>query len=472
MQTILFGAAIGRAASESVTPVLEPVRQHAWEKNQVKVLEPNIAARLAVQGLTSPEDAQSEASRSGISPNRLGALMRLAQVAPSMAEAFSMRRRDKITLDQLHHAYAKDQIEPQYWDALDNLLHSLLTPSEIANAVQQGHLANHGGDPDQGPILPEIGTTSPPAEGAVAPLTPDGHPPSTVPLTQLGIDPVEQAGDSGIDFEQLQVLANLVGLPPGAETVLTMWNRGLIDEDTVNAGIREGHMKTKWLAAFKRMRWAVLSGQEYAEARLRDWVTEEEMYAGGALTGHTKSQMDLFYKNRGRTATPRQVWLAWARKVVGPNYPGEENRTSLTTYEDHELAIRRSNIRPEYAKMLWDIRFNYPPLFQLNRLVEAGAITGDTAALWASYNLEAPDVIEALKKYWSGGAKVKANPWLGKAQQRFWTDAQNAYIKDGQTRDVIEPLMAVFVTDLADRDAIFQWWTDARTVTGSPPPGA
>jgi hypothetical protein len=196
-------------------------------------------------------------------------------------------------------------------------------------------------------------------------------------------------------------------------------------------------MKTKWAGAYKRFRWAVLSGQEYAEARLRDWITDAEMYRGGALTGHTKEQMDLFYKNRGRTATPRQVWLGWARKVPAPDYPGDPANGRLTGLKDHELAIRRSNIRPEYARLLWDVRFNYPPIFQLTRLVQSDAITAGQAKTWADYQLYAPEVTEALHAYWLtlGGGEGKE---LTKAE--LMTEFEGGFITENELRDHLTAL--------------------------------
>jgi hypothetical protein len=189
-------------------------------------------------------------------------------------------------------------------------------------------------------------------------------------------------------------------------------------------------MKTKWAHAYKRMRWAVLTAPEYAELHLRDWITEDEMNKGGALTGHTPEQMLNLYRNRGRTATPRQVWLAWARGVTGP-------RGVPTSFIDHEQAIRRSNIRPEYAEMLWEIRFNYPPLFQLGRLVQAGAIPPATAAEWAKFQLYGPDVVDALMIYWEaiypgpvGGTtgEPKAGPRVKSAQTAAITEIRSAFL--------------------------------------------
>lgn len=386
LQAFVFGGAIARAGSEAVTPVLEPVRQHAWQKNTLRVLDPATAARLVAQAKLSLGEAEEESSRSGYNANRLQALVHLAQTAPGVAEALTLYRRKEIDCEQLYHAFAKGQIESQYWLGLEALAAVLLTPAEIATAIQQGHLPNEG-------VLPGIGpnVTLPP--GFHQATAPDGLAPSEVPLTQIDLDGVEQASEQGTDFDQLRVLANLAGLPPGPELLLTMWNRGEITEEAVNAGIREGHMKTKWASAFKRMRFAVLSPQEAASARLRTWITAKESYEIGAQHGYTHEQMDLMFLNRGRPATPRQLWIGWARKLKGP-------RGVPVEYEDHAKAIAISDIRPEYAELLWEARYNYPALFQLNRLVQSGAITPALAAKWAGYNLEAPEVIDALSTYW------------------------------------------------------------------------
>lgn len=375
-------------------PPLQALRNTINSKFAYVYPEAGTLAAGVAQGQVGEKDARLWASYHGVGDDAFTAMIDIANVGPGVAEAYNLWRRDKTDEAGFRRAVKRLGLEQEWIDGLVLLKENLLSLSDVANAVQQGHLPNPG-------ILPDVSAGVEVAGGSVEATAPDGQPPSSVPLTQIDLDPIAIAAGLGYALDELQVAANLAGLPPGPESLLSMWNRNVIDEQSVDAGIREGHMKTKWAGAYKRMRWAVLSAQEYAEAQLRQWVTTEQMYAGGALTGHTKDQMDLLYKNRGRTATPHQIWLAAARKVVGPTYPGEPHRTSLTDEEDHILAIRRSNIRPEYGPMLWDIRFNYPPLFQLNRLVQAKAIDADTAAKWASYNLEAPEVVDALHAYWS-----------------------------------------------------------------------
>lgn len=450
LTSFLAGGAVARASSDSVTPVLEPVRQHAWQKNQLRVLDANQAAQLVASGGWNSADATDEASRSGFNANRLNALIYLAQVAPSVAEGLTLYRRQLIDKAGLEHAYAKAKIDPAYWDAITATAHLLLSVDQVANAIQQGHLPNNG-------VLPDVGEPAPNPPGYIVPKAVDGNPPTDVPLTQINLDGVTQAEHQGTSFEQLQVIANLVGLPPGSAELLAMLNRGIITDEAFDAGIREGHLKTKWTQAFKRMRWAVLSPQDAASARLRTWITADESYAIGALTGHTKEQMDLLFLNRGRPASPTQMWRAWARKAIGP-------RGVPTEYEDHAKAIAISDIRPEYAEMLWQIRFNYPSLFQLNRLVAAGTVDADTAAKWAEYNLYAPEVVDSLRNAWAIAAPTKADPHVVKAQTQLWNTTHKSYLAEEAGSAEAKARLALLEVPADSQTEVFKLWDAERSL--------
>lgn len=453
LTSFLAGGAVARASSDSVTPVLEPVRQHAWQKNQLRVLDANQAAQLVASGGWNDGDAADEASRSGYNTNRLNALIYLAQVAPSVAEGLTLYRRKLIDKTQLEHAYAKAKIDPAYWDAITTTAHLLLSVDQVANAIQQGHLPNEG-------ILPDVGNPAPNPEGYIVPKAVDGNPPTNVPLTQIDLDGVQQAEYQGTSFEQLQVIANLVGLPPGSAELLAMLNRGIITDEAFDAGIREGHLKTKWTQAFKRMRWAVLSAQDAASARLRTWITAEESYAIGALTGHTKEQMDLLFLNRGRPASPTQMWRAWARKKIGP-------RGVPVEYEDHAKAIAISDIRPEYAEMLWEIRFNYPSLFQLNRLVTAGTVDADTAATWAEYNLYAPEVVDSLRTAWAKAQPAKGDAHVTKAQTQLWNTTHKSYLAEETATANVTDRLNLLGVPASSQTEVLKLWDAERSLIRS-----
>lgn len=470
LQSLVFGGAIGAAFSRAMEAVLEPVRQKAWEKNPVRILGPSTLAELAAKGFAELTALDDEASRNGYDPNRLAALYALAQSYPGMPDLIKASNRGLLQPEQVQRVLARHGFGKEWLGPLTALFSDLLSPIEVANAIQQGHLPNEDVLPDPGPPVAE------PA-GYTTPTAPDGAPPTDVPLTQIELDSIVEAAGGGIDLARLKVLANLSGLPPPQGELRDMLNRGIITEDAFVAGIREGHTKTKWIRAVERLRWAVIPAREYAEAWLRSWVTEDEAKAGGALTGYTAEQMELLYKNRGRTATPRQIWLAAARNVTAPDYPDDPANGRIASFEDHELAIARSNIRPEYAPLLWAIRYNYPPLFQLNNLVKAGAVDPPTAAKWASYNLEAPDVIAALSIYWqqiypgAGGSSSSSSTSAARqARTAALTKVRNAYTGGA----IDQPAAAAHLTALevpeAEQPDVFKAWDVIRQVEAAAPP--
>lgn len=457
-QALIFGGAIGAAASDAVTPVLEPVRQQAWQANQHKVVDPNTAAQLAARGIISVDDATDEASRNGVASDRLQALILLSQTFPGLADLDKLSNRELIDPTLLRRALTRHGIPGSWHDPLIALFNDLISPAEVAAAVQQGHLANDG-------ILPEISPGVKVAGGAVTPDAPDGQPPTSVPLTQLDIDPVKEAQGGGIDLERLKVLANLAGLPPGADTVLAMWNRGLIDEATVDAGIREGHLKTKWAGAFKRMRWAVLGAAEYASAHLRGWIDAEEMYKGGALTGHTKDQMDLLYLNRGRPIAPVQAFTAMARGAPGPVGAGYSRGPHPFDEQDFLRALQQSDLRTEYGPTLYGLRYAYPPLFQLGRLAQAGALPEERVRTILKYERYEPQDIDALVSFWYGGTTAKADPYVAKADGQLWTAIHRAFINGDIFTDRADNELAALVPDNATRAEVMQRWEQEKAVT-------
>jgi hypothetical protein len=85
---------------------------------------------------------------------------------------------------------------------------------------------------------------------------------------------------------------------------------------------------------------------------------------------------------------------AVARGIDGPDGSPMDRQQFLK-------GIAESDIRPEWGPMLYDSRYLYPPLFQLTRLVQAGAVTADTAAEWATFDRYPPAVVNALHTYWT-----------------------------------------------------------------------
>lgn len=389
------GVAIGEATAEGVQPALTQLGNTMREHFHHDAIEPQDAAALRARETLSADypgidlgrvDPSHEARYSGVRQERFDALTELAREHPSVGELITLRRR-RMALGGDHGI---GQAEFREWlrrtgfsrdviDALTKLLTTYLSPEDVANAVQQGFVP--GDD-----LLP------PPDSGP---------PPYTPPTEQVNIDPSNEAGVSGIDRDRLQVLAELSGNPPGPETLLEMWRRGIITETAVNRGIREGRTKTKWTPAIKALFRPLLNPAVLVNRYLRGWDDLDAYAAKMELHGYDRQQAIDWYESAGRPAAPVQMQTAWARGIDGPDGRPMDREQFLK-------GIRESDIRPEWGPMLWGIRHNYPTLFQLRGAVQSGGITRQRALTILGYErYEDQDAVALVDSWLRGGGTTK-----------------------------------------------------------------
>ena len=437
--------AFGVATGPVLAPATESIRQEAWKTYSTRIPAVGTLAEGVAQGQVDAKQAAEWAQRQGYGDTAWAALVDVANVGPGSGYAFDLWRRGVIDEPGFRRAVKRLGLEQEWIDDLVKIKQNLLSPEVIANAVQQGHVPN-----DE--ILPPIVSGSLPLD---------------IPLTQIGIDPLDEAAGSGISKERLQVMANLAGLPPPQGELLSMWNRGIITEDAVNAGIREGHTKTKWVSAVKEMAKAVLSPSEAAGLRLRGWITPHESYAIGAKHGYSPEQMDQLFLNRGRPATVHQIHIGYARGATVQGAANEEQAI--------RDAVKRSDIRPEYEDVLWQSRYSLPSAFALRGLVESGAITAARGEQILVQSGWPPDLSKEVADSWATSAApaaAKENPWVSKADNQLWTALHKAYVKMGAVRTQVEPILSHLIAAQNVRDEVFTDWDLEREAQALQPPTA
>ena len=395
------GIAVGGAAAGAVEPVMEGIRQDAWNQNAIKVLAADLAAQMVAQELMSAGDAHSEGQAEGFNSNRMDYLISLARTAPDMGTAIEMLRREFINSGNLDHARKKAGLEDQWLDPLTKLVDSILSPADIANAIQQGFIDNPG-------ILPG------PTGG-----TQDIH----IPVETVGIDPLLEAKHSGYDQPRLKVLAELTGLPPGPGELMQMINRGIIDNESFYVGIREGHTKSKWSDALLQLRYQIISPIEAANLRLRGWIDDTEMYRLGALAGAREQEQHYLYLMQGRPPGPGQLQTAYNRKLI--------DRATF------DKGILESDIRPEWADVLFGLRYRYPTVFALRQLGTAGTLTA--AEITDILELEGypPDLAVKLGTAFAAGKTAKQKDL---AMGTIETLYEARYIDAGQATSLLTKL--------------------------------
>jgi hypothetical protein len=378
-RTVSEGAAfaVGAATAPTLHPIIRDLENEANKTHPSRVLDAETAAAIVAEDVEQRDWGATEAAQGGVDGTRFDALLGEALNAPGIPQLFEAWRRDLINDAAFEHGLRKAKLEPR-WDApLKALKARLLTLSDLANARQQGFI-----DADR------------------------QH---------------TESGLQGLDASRADLLFLLAGLPLGVESMQQALNRGLVTREEFDQAIREGHTKTKYTDLAEAMRHPVLSAPEYATLYLKGWITEGEMNAGGALHGFTSDQMHLLYLARGRPAAPGQMATAAARGIDGPAGRPVDRAQFID-------AIKQSDVRPEYGPMLWDARFLYPPLFQITRLVQAGAIDAATAKDWATKDRYPPEVVNALHDYWTQPTATKADTHEAKAQVQLWGTLHRAYM--------------------------------------------
>lgn len=360
----LIGKFFGRTASEgaafalgvAVGPALQPpVRQivnEAWSHDPAMPLGVGDLARAVADGHLDEAWALDEALNTGFNEPRFKKLVHAFERGPGVARAFELWRRDILTEAEFRLALKRESLEPEWADALVAARHVLLAPADLAAMRQRGYIdaAYH-------------------------------H---------------EEAGKQGITPERADLMFENAGLPPGYGELAQMLHRGIITRAEFVQAIREANTKVKYTDEMLALTAPILSPIQAATLRLKGWITAEQSYELGALSGYTQEQMDQLYLMQGRPMAPTQMYNAWAREAPGP-------QGGTFDKDDFLRAVKQSDIRPEYGETLWAIRWAYPSLFQLRRLAEDGALTRDELLDILHKERYQPDLARKIVDGWLAG---------------------------------------------------------------------
>ncbi len=412
---LVGGQAIGTGVGGGITTVIEPILRglanEAWEKYQSMPLQAVLAANVVASGERSYAWGLGEAHKQGLRDEAFQALVDFSDTAPDLATLYDLLHRQLISEADFREGAHKQLIEEKWLSPLVTLAQRVLSPAEAANAWQQGFMS----------------------EGEAA----------------------AEAERSGVSPARSAIQRELAGLPPGAMDGLTLLRRGIIDEATYAQIVREGHTKTKYTADLLALRDHVLNGRDVAGLWLRGWLTENEAKQLGALDGWGPEEMERLYQNRGRPATTRQVHIGYAR---GAKLAGAANEEAAI-----RTAVKQSNIRTEYADLLYAQRFTYPSAFVIRALAQDGTFP---PALTETILVESgwrPAWAKLAADKWGGAAGAgPSTKWADRARSSLFTALHSDYVDLAADEAVTrEGLTRVGATG-PEQDAIIALWEFER----------
>jgi hypothetical protein len=353
VQSLVFGAAVGRAGSEAVTPVLEPVRQRAWTRNQVRVLDAGTLAELVAKGFTTLAAVRDEASRNGFNAVRLEALTALAQTYPGLGELDEMSNREVLSPALVDKALARHGIPGEYHDAVKALFADLLDPAQTAAAIHRNII------PDPGLLVGDQ-----PGPDRKVPIFP-----------KVPIDALKEAAGQGLDEDRLRVLVGLQGLPMGPHEAAQALFREIVTHDDYLAAIAQGNTRNEWADAILQQTRQIPTARDFMENALRGH--HDFAWAAQQAARHGMHEEDAFiiYQNQGRPLNLHQISqaIAWGAKYN--KGPGDNDDPWMQS-------VLLGAVRPEYYEMQDSLKYIVPSAFALRTLQQAGALTPDEAFVW------------------------------------------------------------------------------------------
>lgn len=433
---IIIGVGVGTAAAAAIEPAIEPARQKAWQANPNNILDPSTLAQLAAQGAISLGAAQATGNLHGLTDDKIAALVYLAQATPDLALVLELWRRDKIGVDLVDHALAKESIDQRYWAPLKELFNDRLGAPVIALAIVRGIMR----DPGFLPVGP------PTTEGKVR----------AFPVSPL--DPLAEAKAVGIDSDRLFIETAIAGRPMGPEGAARAVFRDILERVDYDRAIAEGDIRNEWADAIFEASRAIPSASNFVNYRLRGWTDDAGMFAGTARHGMSEADTEVLFKEAGRPLSWHQIWIGLQRGGV---YNGPTDQIAPAFLK----GLQESDIRPEWYNLAWAQRYNYESVFVMRALVEGGDLTAEQAHQDLLDIGWRPDRAASVSKAWGAKAGVTKDPWTTKAHQQLWTALHKAYVGDDTYDDakattLLEAIGLTF--DVAN--TVLYTWSLERTI--------
>lgn len=439
---IIVGVGVGAAASAALQPVIEPARQEAWAANPYKILDTNLLARLVAQGgielgdpsQAAPTGAYAEAYRDGYSPDKLKALVYLAQTVPGFAESLQLLRRHPEAFAELwQHTLVKNGLDPRYHPYLTELQTDRLSPQVVALAIVRGIMA----DPGFLPVGP------PSTAGKVKPF-----PVSPLPT-------LSEAAAGGFDRDRLFVQTAIMGRPMGPEAAAAAVFRGILEKVDYQRAVAEGDVRNEWAEAIFETARQIPTPITYVNQHLRGWTDRAGMYGGTARHGMSEADTDVLFQVQGRPPSSHQVLIGLLRGGV---YDGPTDHIDPAFLK----ALKESDIRPEWYNLLWAGRHSYPAAFVLRALTEAGDLTAPEAEQILTFEAWPPELAHKVATRWGAAPAAKADPWVAKADSQLWSSLHKSYLEGHTSDSLAQADLTLIGVTAAGQQAVLARWQRER----------
>jgi len=379
----------GSVGLQLMQPAVEDVSHYVNDLFQSGIFDPQTAAVLRAKGVISEDQARSEAAGGNLDGTHLDALVDAAQERPAVGEVMDMWLKDQVSEDDVNAALQHHGIPKFWWGPLKAMRRQFLSGADLA-------LAN--------------------LRGIIDDTTMNGY-----------------AKQLGITENDMQVLIDNTGEPPGIMEMLFLYRRGLIDKDRLTRAIRQSRIRNEWVDAVLDLRFAPMTTADAARAVVEGYMTVDEGAKIAEQNGLDADHWPIIVESWGRPPSHEQMMTLYHR--------------GQATLDQVKQAFKESDIKDKYVDQLIDLGRTLIPERLIVQALSKGAMThqeAHTALLERGYNDSDAEILLKL-----GGAER-----LSAAHALTRTDILAMYTDSLITRQAAEDHLLKLGFTKTDADAL------------------
>jgi hypothetical protein len=194
----------------------------------------------------------------------------------------------------------------------------------------------------------------------------------------------EEAAERGMNPHRFHELVQLTGNPPGIETALEMWRRGLIPESSPDPAapafenaVRQSRYKTQYLEAFKGLRWHLPSVSDSIRFLVREAFKDDVAQKYGYDEDLPLEQArSLFQKLGVSEEDMRRYWRShW--ELPSPTMGYQMLHRGVISREELEDLLRIADYPRYWREKLISISFNPFTRVDIRRMYRDGVLSKD-----------------------------------------------------------------------------------------------
>lgn len=230
-----------------------------------QLLAPADLALMVLKGILSEGDAATIAAGSGVSASDFSRLILATGEPPGIMELLEAYRRGFIPQSQLEHGIRQSRVRDEWIPTLEKLRYQPMSTSDAVRAVVQNHL-------------------------------------------QLA-DARKIADENGLTPGAMDILVQVEGNPLAPGQFYELWNRGIIGQAEVEQGLRESHLKNKYIPAALHLRERLPEGRQITTMLNHGALTSEQAHRLLLDHGYSAEVIAALIKSgtSGKTGAHKQL---------------------------------------------------------------------------------------------------------------------------------------------------------------------